>query len=112
MLEQPSDGRQAASRSGAVSRISPARGASYGTGCAFGAAIGHTGCERCAGPRERAGLFVGLAGRELLEGWVRCCRANRYALACPCLVAACLRAACRSLPTLPMGRCMVIAISA
>ncbi len=70
MLEQPSDGRQAASRSGAVSRISPARG--------------------------RVG--------EVLPR-------HRYALACPCLVAACLRASCSSLPTLPMERPIVVAIS-
>jgi len=36
---------------------------------------------------------------------------HRYALACPCLVAACLRASCRSLPTLPMERPIVVAIS-
>ncbi len=36
---------------------------------------------------------------------------HRYALGCPCSRAACLRASCRSLPTLPMERPIVVAIS-
>ncbi len=77
---------------------------------AFDAAIGHTGRERCAERTTKSRVFVGLAGRELLAGVGEVLPRHRYALACPCLVAASLRASCRSLPTLPMERPIVVAI--
>ena len=67
-----------------------------------GSGRSRTGCERCARPRERAGCSSRVG--EVLPR-------HRYALGCPCSRAACLRASYRSLPTLPMERPIVVAIS-